>query len=93
MISLDELGNALADTTASAMRAHELSASLYRRCRSLRDRRAKRLAIEVRELTGRALAGAAGMVIAYCDKQGLGIRDFEAEVERRKGALNQERMD
>lgn len=93
MILLNALGNALADTTALTMRAHERAGSLYRRCRALRDRRALRLAMELRELTRKALRGTAEAVLAYCEVQGLGIRNFEAEVERRKGALNQERME
>lgn len=93
MILLNALGNALADTTALTMRAHERSGSLYRRCRALRDRRALRLANELRELTRKAVSGMAKVVLAYCEVQGLGIRNFEVEVERRKMALNQERMD
>ena len=79
---LEGVGNKLADVMAAAMLAHGRATSLHVRSRNIA--RTRRIALEVRQLTQKVLAKAAQAVVEYCQIEGLGIKNFENEVERRK---------
>lgn len=81
---LDLLGDRLADALAKAMRAHERSKAVQKHCRTIGAGRATRLAMEVRALTRETKEQVEEAIIEYCRKEGLGLKQFEAEVERRK---------
>ena len=86
---LDPLGDKLADLMAASMLAHGRATTLHARSRNVA--RTRRIALEVRQLTQTTLGKAAKVVVEYCQEQGLGIKNFEAEVQRRKIALREER--
>ncbi len=86
---LDPFGDKLADMMAAAMLAHGRATTLQVRSRNVA--RTRRIALEVRHLTQSTLGKAAIVVVEYCQGEGLGIKNFEAEVQRRKIALREER--